>query len=106
MSTSKSSISLMSTKLYLTLFFVRELTVWFQISFMLRTCYPRDSCGVSIATHLWANLQRNIAKKIRQRATPEENAATKDIIANDVSSFCLHLTNTASTSAMPTFPEK
>lgn len=32
--------------------------------------------------------------------------APKDILANNVPSWCLHLTNTASTSAMPTFPGK
>ena len=43
---------------------VKSLTVWFQISFMLRTCNLQNSCSVNVATYLWDNLWCDI-KKIR-----------------------------------------
>ena len=52
--------------------FAREtlsLTVWFQISFMSRTCDLQNSCGVNVATYLWDNLWRDI-KKIRPQCDP------------------------------------
>ena len=44
--------------IYLALFspIYLEFAVWFQISFMSRTCDLHDSCGVNIATYLWDNL--------------------------------------------------
>ena len=47
----------------------KELTDWFQISFMSRKCDLHDSRGVNVATYLWDNLWRDI-RKIRPQCDP------------------------------------
>ena len=48
---------------------IKSSIVWFQISFMSRTCGLQNSCGVNVATYFWDNLWRHI-KKIRPQCDP------------------------------------
>ena len=41
---------------------IKSLIVWFQISFMSRTCDLQNSCGVNVATYLWATYDATLKK--------------------------------------------